>query len=208
MLLALFSPLPYYWYNHQFDYFWNGSHAFPLQRCWLFIIPYNGKLGSKFLFFFLSINKFAFTNGLGCLCYCLLFFQIVASLCYFWHKNLSKIDHFCFLVNCSSCTLFFFGKGNEAESQNPHQTLIIINFAKPMLCHSLQCYHCLFIAFTNKLTNLFEKCGPKGRMRKQAVLILSVLTLLVFQSFVLTVFFCRGLELDSTLFRQDRCNGR
>ena len=35
------------------------------------------------------------------------------------------------------------GKGNEGESQNPHQTLVIINIAKPMLCHSPQCYHCL-----------------------------------------------------------------
>ena len=38
----------------------------------------------------------------------------------------------------------FFGKGNEGESQNPHQTLVIINIAKPMLCHFPQCYHCLF----------------------------------------------------------------
>ena len=38
----------------------------------------------------------------------ILFFQNVATLCYFWNKNLSKIDHFCFLVNCSSCTLFFW----------------------------------------------------------------------------------------------------
>ena len=38
------------------------------------------------------------------------------------------------------------GKGNEGESQNPHQTLVTINIAKPMFCHSLQCYHCLFLS--------------------------------------------------------------
>ena len=35
------------------------------------------------------------------------------------------------------------GRGNEGESQTPHQTLVIMNIANPMLCHSLQCYHCL-----------------------------------------------------------------
>ena len=52
-----------------------------------------------------------------------LFFHNVASLCYFWHKNLV------FLENEQQIR----GKGNEGESQNPHQTLVIINIAKPML---------------------------------------------------------------------------
>ena len=43
--------------------FWNGSHASPLQRGFKKTIAENVKLGRKyanFLFFFLSINKFAF----------------------------------------------------------------------------------------------------------------------------------------------------
>ena len=41
----------------------------------------------------------------------------------------------CFLENEQQ----IIGKGNEGESQNPHQTLVIINIDKPMVCHSLQC---------------------------------------------------------------------
>ena len=135
-----------------------------------------------------------------------LFFSNVATLCYFWHKNLSKIkinrqlkktrkvhcdDHIrryhgtwgsqtttigrkdpriLFLnqiLRKKLQTLYLLPvnivntkkhktkqkkteksfKWNDAESQNPHQTLVIINIAKPMLCHSPQCYHCLFCLF-------------------------------------------------------------
>ena len=83
------------------------------------------------------------------------------------------MDHFCFLVNCSSCTLFFLeneqqirGKGNEEESQNPHQTLIIINIAKPMLCHSLQCCHCLFFVQNDKMWPHIWMQGSGGQRIK------------------------------------------
>ena len=61
------------------------------------------------------------------------------------------------------------GKGNEGESQNPHQTLVITNIAKPMLCHSPEFYHCLFI-FNQELksTNMFELFYFKFQKRSKS----------------------------------------
>ena len=41
------------------------------------------------------------------------------------------------------------GKGGKALIKIPQldKMLLIINLAKPMLCHSLQCYHCLLNLF-------------------------------------------------------------
>ena len=54
----------------------------------------------------------------------------------------------CICINGSGCCCYCLSANkwerDEGESQNPPQTLVIINIAKPMLCHSSQCYHCLF----------------------------------------------------------------
>ena len=47
-------------------------------------------------------------------------------------KTCQKLTIFVFSKLQFMHALCFFGKGNEGESQNPHQTLIIIKIAKPM----------------------------------------------------------------------------
>ena len=52
----------------------------------------------------------------------------------------------------------------RGESQNPHETLVIININKPMFCHSRQCFNCLFFWLTAILKKRKESKKEKDKI--------------------------------------------